>query len=366
MELGLDMHSLHLWKAGSDSSIARDRIQPKTQKLVDRFDSGENPHRNILLLGSARSGTSWSLAILNSHPNVLGCFEPFKYMRNDACMQECMQRVVANKSRATDKGQLVEWLKVPYPETHKAAFSKKSFYRYSRATRFAAWAIARFVPGANDVYRTVARPVLSKDDYLVIKNNFFNGMNELIEGVVSDVIVLMRHPCAVTSSWMRGIDLGLMPKPDPISMWQLHAGILEGLGYDQTKMMSCEVVELLALNWLIEVLQSEQLAGQFRTTTLIYEDVLLSPETEWKRVFDWLGISFHEDVSRFIDDTSKPRWNIRKLWGGRGDYFSINRLAKRSSSGDEPYGLSTSMAQQVMSTIRPHYDLSRYWKPLGT
>jgi hypothetical protein len=366
LELGLGMQSLHLWKAGSDSSIARDRIQPKTQKLVDRFDSGENPHRNILLLGSARSGTSWSLAILNSHPNVLGCNEPFKYMRDDASMQECMQRLLGNSPRSTDKGRLVEWLKVPYPETHKGALSQKSFYRYSRSTRFAAWVIAKFVPGASDVYRTVARPVLSKNDYLVIKNSIFPGMNNLMQGIASDVIVLMRHPCAVASSWMRGIDLGLMPKPDPNAMWQRYTDILEGLGYDQTKMMSCEVVELLALNWLVEALQSDQLAGQFRTTTLVYEDVLLSPKTEWKRVFDWLGISFHEDVSKCIDDTSTPRWNIRKLWGDRGDYFSVNRLAKRSSSGEEPYGLSTSLANMVMSTIRPHYDLSRYWKPLGT
>ncbi|MFO0180964.1 MAG: hypothetical protein ACK517_04175, partial [bacterium] len=244
--------------------------------------------------------------------------------------------------------------------------SQKSFYRYSRSTRFAAWVIAEFVPGANDVYRTVARPVLSKDDYLVIKNSIFPGMNNIMQGIASDVIVLMRHPCAVASSWMRGIDLGLMPKPDPNAMWQRYTDILEGLGYDRTKMMSCEVVELLALNWLVEVLQSEQLASQFRTTTLIYEDVLISPKTEWKRVFDWLGISFHEDVSKCIDDTSTPRWNIRKLWGDRGDYFSVNRLAKRSSSGDEHYGLSTSLANMVMSTIRPHYDLSRYWKPLGT
>lgn len=182
-------------------------------------------------------------------------------------------------------------------------------------------------------------------------------------GIASDVIVLMRHPCAVASSWMRGIDLGRMPKPDPNAMWQRYTDILEGLGYDQTKMMSCEVVELMALNWLVEALQSQQLAGQFRTTTLIYEDVLLSPKTEWKRVFDWLGISFHENVSKFIDDSSTPRWNIRKLWGDLGDYFSINRLAKKSEAADEHYGLSTPLAHQVMSTIRPHHDLSKYWKP---
>ena len=334
-----------------------------TCRTRHRQGSGENPRKTILLMGSARSGTSWSLSVFNSHPKVLGCHEPFKYMGEDRTMVRCMKRLKDGRHTAVDKGRILEWIKVAYPETHKPPFAQKSFYRYSKWTRWIAWMTAKLVPFTDDFYRKVAAPELHEDDFLVIKNCTFPKMDVMISGIVSDIVVLLRHPCAVVRSLKRGIDLGLMSVPNANRLWNGYSDSLSQLGYTQRQVETCTVSELLALGWLCETLFSEKLAKQFRTKTLVYEHILESPIAHWKETFDWLGIPFQPSVADYISKTSKPNWNVRQLFGERGEYYSISGSRRRIEASAAEIALDEQESQQVLGIVCPHFDLSKHWSP---
>ena len=354
-------------------SVLSDVLEPLTSvanestglagRTRHRQGSGENPRRTILLIGSARSGTSWSLSILNSHPKVLGCHEPFKYMGEDRTMARCMERLKKGCHTAVDKGRLLEWIKVAYPETHKPPFAQKSFYRYSKWTRWLVWMTAKLVPFTEDIYRTVSAPKLHEDDFLVIKNSTFPKMDVMLSGIVSDIVVLLRHPCAVVRSLKRGIDLGLMSVPNANAVWNGYSDSLTQLGFTQDQVETSTVAELLALRWLCETLLSEKLAKQFRTKTLVYEHMLESPIVQWKETFDWLGIPFEPSVADYISKTSKPNWNVRQLLGKRVEYYSISGPRRRGEASAAEIALDEQESQQVLGIVCPHFDLSKHWSP---
>jgi len=128
-----------------------------------------------------------------------------------------------------------------------------------------------------------------------LKNNFPN----------IKIIFLIRHPCAVAVSRLnQGWDVNL-------KKLYLKDDLIED--YLKEKMILIENAESFfekaVIQWCIEFIVpiSQLKPGQY--LTVFYEDLVVSPEYELKRIFDYLQLSWDKEVLKKVRIPSKTSFN---------------------------------------------------------
>ena len=324
----------------------------------------QNRPRCVLLAGSARGGTSWALKALDSHPAVQGCHEPFYQLGEDQKLSQLCERVKAGCGTPDDTEILTRLLMNARIETQKPPFFRKSFLKSPPWIRTAAWTSAKTFKPMSSVFNYLASGDLNERHCIVIKNRPFPLLDRILKTIHADVLVLLRHPCGVVSSWLRGIRMGVMQasSADADEVWTQYSKYLEPLGFSVTEVRAMSPAGVLALNWLVDT----ALFGQYehstvmKSRTIVYCDLVRNPLQEWSKVFEWLHLPFDSSVEAFLMQSSSPAFDLRRLIGKKYTYFSVQRGLK-SPMESWRKDMTPGEIREVMSIVMPHFPVEQYW-----
>lgn len=325
--------------------------------------SNSNTARCVLLAGSARGGTSWALKVLDSHPAVCGSHEPFYQLSRDKSLVDLLVRLKEGQGTEADAQFLLSTAIKGCVETHKPPFFRKEFLKTPASIRTAAWMSARACNVLKPAFEYLATGNLTSQHRLVIKNRPFPHLDRVLNAIKADAILLLRHPCGVVSSWMRGIRMGVMAadSADPANVWSLYSDYLEPVGITPDKLAQMSPAGVLAVNWLIDTLIfKEYQNSQMRTRTVVYCDLVRNPVEEWAKVFEWMGLAFDPAVEAFLTKSSRPKFDVRSLLGKKYTYFSVQR-GEQSPMEAWKKNMTEDQIHEVMEIVRPHFAVDEYW-----
>jgi hypothetical protein len=73
----------------------------------------------------------------------------------------------------------------------------------------------------------------------------------IVRALHPELVIVVRHPCAVVASVLRGQRLKLMPRSDPARWYADHESACAQLGFPRAAVLRMATCEVLALNWLV-------------------------------------------------------------------------------------------------------------------
>ncbi len=339
----------------------------ETRTMLQNIHATQGPNSGnpkcVLLAGSARGGTSWALKVLDSHPAICGCHEPFHQLSSDKSLHSLFERMKTNQGTSSDAEVLIRKTIEGCVKTHKPPFFEKDFLITPAWLRAAAWSAAKVARPMESVFRGLATGNLNENHRLVIKNRPFPMLDRVLDAIQADVLILLRHPCGVVSSWLKGIQMGIMGAEsiDPVATWKQYASMLEPLGFTQIQLQKLSAAGILAIHWLVDTLLFRQYEESgVRTRTIVYCDLVRNPVEEWSKVFDWLDLPMCSSVESFLTNSSRSIFDVRQLLGKRYTYFSVKRSDKAPMVAWRKQ-LSHTEIEEVLAIVTPHFPLEAYW-----
>jgi len=326
--------------------------------------SVQNRPRCVLLAGSARGGTSWALKVLDSHPSVQGCHEPFYQLSHDEKLGQLCDRIKAGHGTPEDAKVLIRLWTNASIQTNKPPFFQKNFLKSPAWLRKAAWMSAKAYRPMSSAFNYLASGEMNEQHCIVIKNRPFPFLDRILEVIHADALILLRHPCGVVSSWLRGMRMGVMQatSANPTEVWSRYSSYLEPLGFSEIHLKTMSPAGLLAVNWLVDtsLFTHYETTPTIRTRVMVYCDLVRNPIQEWSKVFDWLHLPFDSSVEAFLNRSSKPGFDLRQLMGKKYNYFSVQR-GEKSPMESWRKDLQPDEIREVMSIVTPHFPVEKYW-----
>jgi hypothetical protein len=287
-----------------------------------------NLHPLFGIFGTGRSGTTWLGSIVDSHPEVAYRFEPFHRLRKP--LQGIRRDFDQGAGSRTTLDQLYRVLLAADPRVLRAPFYPKD--NCPSLGRETTWAMARSWSGLRFLHRRLYTPRFGAP--LVFKDV---TLESLMVRMVSDgglrTVYLIRHPCGVVSSLLKGQARGLMPsgrrqylhvrlREDAPELWERVAHRVGDLS----------PAEQEALLWRLDVQPALELAiTDPRVTLVVYEDLCRRPKEIASEVFEHFDLSLTEQSERAIEQmTSGDEEQRADKWSDR--YFTVFRDPAAASS----------------------------------
>ncbi|ETX01894.1 MAG: hypothetical protein ETSY1_05630 [Candidatus Entotheonella factor] len=300
----------------------------------------------ILLLGSARSGTTWLAKIFDSHPDVLYRHEPDFELTTTA-----LPPFVA----ADDLGQYVDaardYLQQLCDVRAPQAIAKRPLFpkRYRTSAQHLLWyshlalaASLRRLPVLGTRLTASVPAYLNPDATVrpVIKSVMSMGRAGVYARALAKghVVIIIRHICGYVESVVRGVRLGKMPGA-------LHLNMLASMPQAQRRDLSADrlrgmdLVEQCAWRWVLQnEIALEQTRGLKNTTILKHDDLCDNPMTAAQKMFAFCDLDWDDQTAAFIAASSGQSEN--------GQYFSVYR-----SSAEEANKWRTSLTREEQERI---------------
>jgi hypothetical protein len=163
------------------------------------------------LFGMERSGTTWLGAILASHPEIAYRFEPFHRLKDTKPqVRQLLEQIRAGEFGSSDLPQLYQALRPAYASCDKPPFFPKTYRTLLPVGRSLLWNVARKNALVDTLFRTLYSP--QGTPLLIFKEVALgNVFRNLLQDTGIPMVYMMRHPCAVVWSIMRGQKVALMP-----------------------------------------------------------------------------------------------------------------------------------------------------------
>ncbi len=300
----------------------------------------------ILLLGSARSGTTWLAKIFDSHPDVLYRHEPDFTLATNV-----LPPFVTADDFDTYIGPARDYLEQLCDVREPQVIAKRPLFpkRYRTSTQHLLWyshlALSsslrrlpvlgtRFSPAVPAYFNPGAavRPV--------IKSVMSMGRAGLYARAVDrgHVVMIIRHICGYVESVVRGVRLGKMPGA-------LHLNMLASMPQAQRRQLSADrlrdmdLVEQCAWRWVLQnEIALENTQGLANTMVLKHDDLCDNPMAAAHKMFAFCDLHWNDQTAAFIAASSGQSENEQ--------YFSVYR-----SSADEAHKWRTSLTQEEQERI---------------
>jgi hypothetical protein len=140
------------------------------------------------------------------------------------------------------------------------------------------------------------------------------------------VVHVMRHPCGVVSSLLRGIAKNKMPRPYLFDN-ELALPPAQKRGLNRAKVDEMSDLEIITWNWLIvnEWVLENFISKDKRSITLLYEDVCEDPVANVRHLFKWCGLPLSATTKEFIQLSTNPTHED-------ASYYSVVRNSHRSAN----------------------------------
>lgn len=250
------------------------------------IDLGER--RPILVTGIARSGTTWVGRILTASGETGYINEPFNLSESPGSFRvpaDHWYAYVTNDNEERVLPALVSALDFDYPLAREL---RRCRNRTDLQHTLKSW---------GEFVRSRRRRPLVKDPHAVFSAGWFTHR------LGSDVVVLVREPLAVVSSWKRlgwSFDFAdLLDQPELMRDW---------LGPFESEMSaalspSWGLVERVALLW--RVIYAVVADERFPRVHLVrHEDLSRNPVGEFTKLYDALGLAFTDEVANAVAASS--------------------------------------------------------------
>ncbi|NNF62517.1 MAG: sulfotransferase [Gammaproteobacteria bacterium] len=275
-------------------------------------------NRPILLAGSGRSGTTFAAKLIDSHPDILLRYEPDKALRTDAIPYLPPDHPDPEMIR-----NAAEYLDKLLRSGNATASGSRPFFRKSYRGRLAELVHRGWSTTARALDRVAGLPVpdlaRGTTPRYLMKTVSSLWRTRLLKLARPDLVVvhLVRHPCAVVASRLRGISLGRMPG-DVFLDAIFSAGRGGNFGFDKQTLEGKTIEEQMAFAWMAinqQVYDDMHQHDDYRL--VIYEDLCSDLPAQMHSLFEFLDLEENAQTASFVNELQ-----------GLGDtsrYFSVRR-----------------------------------------
>ena len=279
----------------------------------------------IFIVGSGRSGTTFLAKLIDSHPLILYRHEPDSILANGELPflpepNDIDAYSAAARSYASDltkvRGAKSAGHRPIFSKTYRGSFSEKAL----AANVYAAKLVGRVPFIKEPIVLDWVRPKNRADITYLIKsvNSVWRGNLYLNAIPNTRLLHIVRHPCAVIASAIRGIDKGLMPE-------KVFLKSLTGKASSKPFGMSLEALSKLpyesqlAYQWMINnQLLSDWCSDNSKYRLVRYEELCQNIDSYVASVFKFLGLDESQQTREFV-----KRLNSQS---GKGkSYFDVIR-----------------------------------------
>jgi hypothetical protein len=312
--------------------------------------------RLILLLGSPRSGTTWLAKILDSYENVLYLHEPFRKIR-DAKPGTALRRV-ANGEPIDPLEREAVLCELARLQTRcvRPPFFPKRFRICPTPVLQLAWLASEMKGPGRFLFRRLYDVPLSTRFELLLKEVDWHPGFPAVDGLNPQQLVLsVRHPCAVVCSRLTGIRMGVVPDHNREAWLNLNLVRAKAAGYTASDVQRMSPCEFYALNWLVENQEYQSIAARHpHSATVVFEELCRDPLRITTELFQSLGWTLGSQTERFINRSGSSSWRtaLARRASARRWYYGIYR-----DSDAEPNKwrnlLSASEVQEILNIVRP-------------
>lgn len=277
------------------------------------------------IFGTGRSGSSWLGSIVSSHPEVAYRFEPFHRLKHLPAVAQAQQLLESAELTEQDLASVYQVLLPAHPRVERPPFFPKSYGMSWGKTELRPLAL-RF-----EILQSVFQKIYSvKKVYppLVFKEVTMESMmSNVLEKTSMKVVYLVRHPCAVVASTLKGQKEGVMP----VGRHAILDKLLRKYEPDLAERVIPQLSQLDALDketllWRIDVNKGMAAVQQYPHILLVvYEELCDQPMQVSQRVFQHLGLDFSAQTEAFLTQLTQPELSKSKRWReiGIGNYFSV-------------------------------------------
>jgi hypothetical protein len=308
-----------------------------------------------MLLGSPRSGTTWLAKILDTHEGVLYLHEPFRKIR-DSMPGTALRRVTDGVPiESIERLEVLSELTALQSRCVRPPFFRKSFRTCPPSLLRLAWLAAGTSGLAANLFRRLYdAPAGARYDLLVKEVDWHPGLPQ-VEGLnPQQLIIIVRHPCAVVYSRLAGIELGVMPEHDRDAWVHLNLERVEAAGYTAREVARMSPWQFYALDWLIENQQYRTLATRHpECTTIVFEELCRDPMRVAGKLFRNLGWEPGEQTRKFISISgsgARSAGLLRRAMPGNS-YFGIYRNSEAEANKWHSL-LTPSQANEILHVVR--------------
>jgi hypothetical protein len=318
----------------------------------------------IFVMGSARSGTTWLAKLLDSHPDVLYRHEPDSVLwRRDIPFDPAVE-TVRDPQLLAAAGQYVHSLAAArdLKSAGRLPVFEKSF---RSAARHRALVSALYgMKAADRVLRKVGvartwrvpdliNPHPRRPPVRLIKSVTSLCRTRLFAEAAPHArfIHIVRHPCGVAASRLKGRDKGHLA--DPGAFFEaVHRTAMQrgGYGLSVEDLRDRSTEERVAWQWMVHNDKVvAEMAGRPNYRMVLYEDLCLNPMKGVRDILDFAGLPWDPQVG----DT------VRALnSGGDDSYFGISRDAvaaawkwRRTLRPEQVSGVMTLIAPSPLAAL---------------
>jgi hypothetical protein len=316
-----------------------------------------SPPKLALLLGSPRSGTTYLAKLLDRHPAVGYLHEPLskgsRLLIHKAIGMACR----GESLDAALRKDLILDLVQHFPCFAKPPSYRKDFERLRFIVASGWWLhyLWKVHPGYVQRYLDLRNLKL-----LLLKDGLAPFSYELCQALDARMIVLLRHPCGVVNSMLRGEQIGAMNPIHADQLWARAQSLLAAWGYTQADLQGMQRDELHALRWLIDNHHVLAWLDDPAVKVVVYRDVVQEPWRICAELLPWLDLPTDSvTLSRMQRRTfSLTEW-ARGLFGSRYRYYGIHA---RASELDRAWcrELPAEAIARILHVVRS-FPLERFW-----
>src|SRR5207302_3542539 len=155
----------------------------------------------------------------------------------------------------------------------------------------------------------------------------------LVQALDPKLLIIIRHPCGMAASLLRGQRLGLMPKHDLTTWFDDHQEACLEVGFSADDIRGMEPCEFLGLQWLVHNLLYQQAMQSHPDSHLVvYEELCRDPVRVTNAAFAYLGWQVGPQTLRFIERSSKEKniWLLDWLQA-KHPYFGVRKDSIQSA-----------------------------------
>jgi hypothetical protein len=337
------------------------------RRLGDPWRYSEpRPHADddlILILGAARSGTTWLAKILDSHPDTLYRHESDIVLGPGGMPTICRSDEV-DRYQTAAKEYLATLSAARHLRTSGPPPVFKKSYRArmgwaQRAGQIFSWrALDALGIGASHDRKPIPDLISSgvaRKPRVFIKSVNAAGRAALYLAAKPNlrVVYLLRHPCGQVASMLRGMELKKFSRPLRLEEL-LHAESAAAAGLRMETLEAMSPIEQYAWHWaIIQDKATAELEGNSRAMLVRYEDLCADPNAVSREIFAFSGLDWAESTARFL------KRSTHRLSPSR--YYQVTAETSEVV-GRWRHELSAAQQAQIAAIVRPfhvarHYDL---------
>lgn len=282
----------------------------------------------VFVVGGARSGTTFLAKLLDSHPEVLYRHEPDSILINtDIPFIPRSEELPSLAGPAREYLEELCHVRATKVSGQRPIFDKTFRSPLQKSRFLAGLYLAKAIEKAG---RSFIRKPLNIADCIDLSQN--ERMVYMIKSVNSPwrtrlfseampnwrFIHILRHPCAVINSRLRGIESNLMQSKTYLRQ-PFEAGMAEGYPFTLEQMEASSYEEQSAFLWMIcNQRIHDDMAGRPGYRLVLYEDLCRELEPTTKSLFEFAGLSWSDQTQGFIRQ-------LESTDAGETGYFNVQR-----------------------------------------